>query len=347
MPLSIGDPIASFTAATPGLENFRFDTVAGRYVVLAFLPESATAEQTQSVVRAVTQANAMFDDQKFCFFGVLRSSAAIAQAQNFLPGIRWFLDRDQSVFRHFSMFDESGGETARWVLLDPTLRLMHQAPLAEGQDFFQRVSALPEPSLHAGVSVVAPILIVPRVLEPSLCAELVELFNANGGRRSGVMRSVDGDVREVMDDTRKRRSDFWIEDPVLKQGLRQRLMTRLAPEVHKAFQMKIAEVERYLVSQYDSESADFFKPHRDNTTALTQHRKFAATINLNADDYEGGELRFPEFGSRTYRAPTGGAVVFSCSLMHEATPVTAGKRFAFLPFLYDEEGAVAAGLVRG
>jgi hypothetical protein len=32
-------------------------------------------------------------------------------------------------------------------------------------------------------------------------------------------------------------------------------------------------------------------------------------------------------------------VVFSCSLLHEATPVTLGKRYVFLPFLYDEEGA--------
>jgi predicted 2-oxoglutarate/Fe(II)-dependent dioxygenase YbiX len=32
-------------------------------------------------------------------------------------------------------------------------------------------------------------------------------------------------------------------------------------------------------------------------------------------------------------------VVFSCSLLHEATPVTRGRRYAFLPFLYDEAGA--------
>jgi hypothetical protein len=32
-------------------------------------------------------------------------------------------------------------------------------------------------------------------------------------------------------------------------------------------------------------------------------------------------------------------VVFSCSLLHEARPVTSGKRYAFLPFLYDDEGA--------
>ena len=64
----------------------------------------------------------------------------------------------------------------------------------------------------------------------------------------------------------------------------------------------------------------------------------AVSINLNAD-YEGGDLRFPEYGSRTYRPPPGGAVVFSCSILHEATAVTRGERFAFLPFLYDEAAA--------
>ena len=32
-------------------------------------------------------------------------------------------------------------------------------------------------------------------------------------------------------------------------------------------------------------------------------------------------------------------MVFSCSLLHEATPITRGRRFAFLPFLYDEAAA--------
>jgi hypothetical protein len=31
--------------------------------------------------------------------------------------------------------------------------------------------------------------------------------------------------------------------------------------------------------------------------------------------------------------------VFCCSLQHEATRVTEGRRYAYLPFLYDEEGA--------
>ena len=56
-------------------------------------------------------------------------------------------------------------------------------------------------------------------------------------------------------------------------------------------------------------------------------------------DFDGGDLRFGEFGARTYRPPLGGAVVFSCALLHEATRVSRGRRYAFLPFFYDEAGA--------
>jgi predicted 2-oxoglutarate/Fe(II)-dependent dioxygenase YbiX len=109
--------------------------------------------------------------------------------------------------------------------------------------------------------------------------------------------------------------------------------------IERAFMWRPTRMERYLIARYDAEGGGFFRPHRDNTTNGTAHRRFAVTINLNAEDYEGGDLRFPEFGSRTYRAPTGGAVVFACALLHEATPVTRGERYAFLPFLYDDAAA--------
>lgn len=85
-------------------------------------------------------------------------------------------------------------------------------------------------------------------------------------------------------------------------------------------------MERYIVACYDPAERGHFGAHRDNTTAGTAHRRFAVTINLNAEEFEGGELRFPEYGQRSWRAPTGGAVVFSCSLLHQALPVTAGRR---------------------
>ena len=112
----------------------------------------------------------------------------------------------------------------------------------------------------------------------------------------------------------------------------------LVPQIQKSFNFRATRIERYLVARYDSGTGGFFRPHRDNTTKGTAHRRFAVSINLNAD-YDGGDLRFPEYGSRTYRPPPGGACVFSCSLLHEATSVTRGERFAFLPFLYDEPAA--------
>ena len=46
-----------------------------------------------------------------------------------------------------------------------------------------------------------------------------------------------------------------------------------------------------------------------------------------------------EFGRRAYHAPYGGAIVFSCGTLHQVTPVTRGKRYAFLAFLYAEADA--------
>ena len=50
-------------------------------------------------------------------------------------------------------------------------------------------------------------------------------------------------------------------------------------------------------------------------------------------------MSFPEYGPKGFKAPVGGAVVFSCSLLHAVSAVTSGKRYAFLPFLYDDEAA--------
>ena len=68
-------------------------------------------------------------------------------------------------------------------------------------------------------------------------------------------------------------------------------------------------------------------------------RRFAVTINLNAEDYDGGDLVFPQIGQQAWRVPASGAVVFSCSLLHEARPVSRGTRHCFMPFLYYEAAA--------
>jgi hypothetical protein len=64
------------------------------------------------------------------------------------------------------------------------------------------------------------------------------------------------------------------------------------------------QMERFLVGCYRAEGSGHFAPHRDNTTKGTAHR-----------------------------------LVFSCSLLHSVSKVTRGQRYAFLPFIYDEEAS--------
>lgn len=63
------------------------------------------------------------------------------------------------------------------------------------------------------------------------------------------------------------------------------------------------------------------------------------SLNLSTGAYGGGQIRFPEFGRELYEADAGGAVVFSCNLLHEALPVTSGRRFALFTFFADAAGA--------
>jgi predicted 2-oxoglutarate/Fe(II)-dependent dioxygenase YbiX len=117
-----------------------------------------------------------------------------------------------------------------------------------------------------------------------------------------------------------------------------RINRRVAPEILKVHQFRVTRMERYIVSCYAGEDGGHFRAHGDNTTAGTAHRRFAVSINLNSE-FEGGEVIFPEYGPRSFKPPPGGAVVFSCSLLHAVSRVTSGRRYAFLPFLYDDAAA--------
>ena len=152
------------------------------------------------------------------------------------------------------------------------------------------------------------------------------------------MREVDGKTALVHDPAHKRRRDVTVEDPQLVGAIQSRILRRVASEIRKIFHFDATRMERYIVSCYAAEDGGHFRAHRDNTTRGTAHRRFAVSINLN-DTFEGGEVSFPEYGKRGFKAPPGGAVIFPCALLHAVSRVTAGRRYAFLPFLYDEAAA--------
>jgi len=345
-----GDPGPVFYQRTPSNPRYAFDTAAGRYLVLCFLG-SAKDAQSRAALSAALSRGDLFDDERACFFGVSNDPTDETKARlaNRVPGFRFFWDFDLAVAKAYGAVapevKPGAGpvDLARfWVILDPTLRVIATIPFRpDGGDVAETlalIESLPPPAQFAGVELQAPVLYLPRVFEPEVCHHLIRLYEAHGGEESGFMREVDGRTVGISDPGHKRRKDYNIDDKDLISSLQARFLRRVVPEIAKVHQFKVTRMERYIVSCYAAEDGGHFAAHRDNTTAGTAHRRFAVSVNLN-DDFDGGEVSFPEYGPRSFKAPPGGAVVFSCSLLHKVSRVTRGRRYAFLPFLYDDAAA--------
>jgi predicted 2-oxoglutarate/Fe(II)-dependent dioxygenase YbiX/peroxiredoxin len=357
-----GDPAPGFIQRTPSNPRYAFDSAAGRYLVLCFLG-SAGDPQGRAAFDAALARSDLFDDTRACLFAVSHDpqDEALGRIGNRIPGIRVVWDDDRSVAGRYGASrvgdGVSGGDSwqgiARaWYVIDPTMRVIERIPFhADGSDraeVLALLDRLPPPETFAGFAVQAPVLILPRVLEPELCRTLIAIYEREGGQESGFMRQIDGRTVGVMDPGFKVRRDVIVSDDGLVSALQARFLRRVVPEIAKVHQFKVTRMERYIISCYDAQDGGHFSAHRDNTTAGTAHRRFAVSINLN-EDFEGGEVSFPEYGPRSFKAPAGGAVVFSCSLLHRVSRVTRGRRYAFLPFLYDDAAALIrrqnAGLV--
>jgi predicted 2-oxoglutarate/Fe(II)-dependent dioxygenase YbiX len=174
---------------------------------------------------------------------------------------------------------------------------------------------------------------MPDLLDPEMCMALIQFFEEGKVEEGTVGSVLAGQETVRVHHEKKKRLDCKIEDPALHRILHNVIGRRLAPEVAKAFHFQGFQFDRFVVCRYAADRKDRFHTHRDNVSPETADRRFAMTLNLNGDEYEGGELVFPEYGADGYKPGNGGAVIFSCSLLHEALPVTKGVRFALLTFL--------------
>jgi len=220
------------------------------------------------------------------------------------------------------------------VLVDAGDRLAAVVPgpnLQEARSALERLHAATVPGT---VQFQAPVLLVERVLEPALCTRLIEHWQRGEKRADGVA-SAAGAASAHADV--KRRRDVPVDDAALFVPLREALVRRVLPAILQAFQIRIVQFELPRVGCYDAETGGWFRRHRDNTTPFTAHRQFALSLNLNSpEEYEGGQVRFPEFGCQRYQPNAGAALVFSCSLLDEAVPLTRGRRFGLFTFVHDE-----------
>lgn len=241
-----------------------------------------------------------------------------------------FLDVDGQVLGAYG----TDGAAPVAVVTDANLRVVATCGLDDvDRAVATIVGAVPEPAGDHHLAVrSAPVLYVPDAISPALRDQLIERFTTHGSVATGVETVVDGARAEATDVRRKRRRDHTVTDPDLLRTLTQHIGSRVFPELTRAFAFAAGGFEGFKIGRYDATDRGHFEAHRDNLSSATAHRRFGLTLNLN-DDYDGGELRFPEHGGDRHRPAAGEALVFSGSLLHEVLPVSRGQRFVLLSFL--------------
>ncbi len=244
-----------------------------------------------------------------------------------------FHDPDGATHRAYGV-DPDGAPVA--VVLDANVRVVDAWQVGDERALDRAVAWLDSEPSGAGAQGHAPVLFIPRVLDAQQCDELIAVWQSEGAVATGVEASVGAARAEAADQRRKRRRDHVVSDQALLRRLTAHLGRRVMPEVHKAFAYRANRFEGFKLGCYEADDSGFFEPHRDNLSPATAHRRFGFTLNLN-DDYDGGELRFPEYGPRLHRPAAGEALVFSGAHLHEVVPVTRGRRFVLLSFLYAGE----------
>ena len=311
----------------PDGKQTRFYSRAGGAPVLLFFLGKGSEESVRQLCDRLGRR------QDLAVFGVYAGVEPIAQ----MP-FPVFRDETCAVSKAYRLGEV---EESLVFVLDSNLRVLGAARPA-GEEAAKEVQFLLE---EAGgediepieVRVQAPVLLIPHVVEPGICEFLVQLWENGGNEETGVEQSRGEARQESIDHQNKSRRDHVVTDDKLMKMLSTTIGRRVMPEVKRAFAYQATRFEGFKIACYDSASSGFFHAHRDNLSPSTAHRRFALTVNLN-ESYDGGHLRFPEFGPHLYRPAPGGAVVFSCSHLHEVTRVTGGRRFALLSFLFGEEG---------
>ncbi len=336
--LNVGDPAPWFRVNSSVRDDHAMDLSAGRHVLLTIQIPGRRAE-ARPIIRALADHLDIFDGPTRRWLIVTGDERDRPPGALPLRGtaVQAYYDTDGDVVSLYGLV----GAAAPLIsfVLTPRLQIAGIIDTPEPAQHAAQVMAALDAQLpldqvgHAHGT--APVLIIPNVFEPALCQRLIEGYQQSGGQPSGFMREVGGRTVLRFDDGFKVRRDWMIDDQALHSQISGRFGRRVIPEIQRAYNFAVTHLERYLVACYDAEEGGHFAAHRDHTARGTMHRRFACSLNLN-DDYNGGDLVFPEFGTQTFRPPPGGCAIFSSALLHQANKVTAGRRYAFLPFLHDD-----------
>ncbi|TVP93243.1 MAG: 2OG-Fe(II) oxygenase [Pseudomonadaceae bacterium] len=316
-PLAIGQPVPDFLLSpVKGISPLFYEVYCGQPLLLLV---ADSASDLQPLHRFVTQHTVL---------------ALTRDKNDRAAELPWPLESGNASLCQ-RLTGCAGGKVYA-LLLNHELRLIGRIDNPSLTSLEAQCRLLSPPPESRVIERVAPVLLVPDVVPASLCKRLIKAWQKDHSN-SGMVRIHAGSRVLKPDPAYKSRLDHALTDPELNADLNQYLVQGLLPVIGRSFHYSADRFEGFKIVAYQASDRGHFAAHRDNISADTRHRHFAMTINLNAD-FVGGELVFPEYGPDRYRPSVGGAIVFSCSLLHRVMPVTSGCRYAALTFFWN--GAV-------
>jgi SM-20-related protein len=187
----------------------------------------------------------------------------------------------------------------------------------------------------------------PGFLDGTECMNLIEAMSGASRDYGGI---VSADGAEIVDETRRRVSCARLDATV--GTLIDRRFRGIIPELVSYFQVQLVDCECPDFLVYDPGA--FYEWHRDtrpdNAAEYIRKRAVSAIVVLNGTDgaastrYAGGSLRFQgvldgpvwDRCPLPFEAEPGLLIAFKSNILHEVTPVTAGRRFSVVTWYVTE-----------
>ncbi len=321
------------------------DYLSGKHLILIFL-NSTDHQLNTDTLRQLTDAQHELHENNTT---VVAITARNNGNNNFNlkreSGFVWPVINDPggSVFAAYGLH-KLHGEAIRLVLLTPQkqIRAWFDSPAnieATLEDITAMTTSLTAYEDARWSACHAPVLHVPNVFSPEECKQLIARFNQD--EQYLVRPPREGEVAgnfkvPVYEHNRQDRVDQIVKDPKTLEFLDQRIFSRIAPMIMKAFAFNVTRREAIHIARYTGAREGHHMGPRDNTTPAMSYRRFAMSIALN-NDFEGGQITFNEYSPHGYKSFPGAALIFSSSLLHEVSEITNGTRYSLISNLFNDQ----------
>jgi hypothetical protein len=239
--------------------DFTHQSIAGDTVLL-WVSDDRIGWQQLSELEALTDQLATVETQAFAV-------AARTPREGERDGkLRLAFDPAYKLGATFGL--ERGGV----VVVDPRGRIAAILPgpaFAEGLAVCCRLHDRNGPTVRRGG---APVLVIPDVLEPGFCEELIAYWET--GHKHEDLVAFGRDAQHTRERT-KRRADVMLQDKALFDRVRHRLMTRVVTELRKAFCFSTASFKALRVGCYDAASLNYSRGGATWGAAQASHPRWS------------------------------------------------------------------------